>query len=193
LRIDELAAQGFSSVADVYERSRPGYAPEAVAWLCERLRIGCGRVVLDLGAGTGKLTRQLVFTGANLIAVEPLEEMRAELARTVPDAEAKAGTAEQIPLADASVDAVVSAQAFHWFDTERALAEIHRVLRSGGSLGLIWNTRDLADPVQATVDEMLAPYRERAERRWARGRKTSLAARRSSARSRRDRGLQSSS
>ena len=132
MSINEVAAKGFSSAADIYERGRPGYAPEAVSWLCERLGIGPERTVLDLAAGTGKLTRDLVPSGARVIAVEPLDEMRAHLERVVPAAESLAGTAEQIPLADGSVDAVVCAQAFHWFDPERALPEIHRVLRPGG-------------------------------------------------------------
>ncbi len=140
MRINEIAARGFSSAAEVYERARPGYAPAAVGWLCERLGLGVGRVVLDLGAGTGKLTRDLVPSGARVIAVEPLHEMRAHLVEAVPEAEALAGMAEAIPLADESMDAVVCGQAFHWFDPERALPEIHRVLRPGGALGLIWNT-----------------------------------------------------
>ena len=94
--------------------------------LAERLRLGPGRTVVDLAAGTGKLTRELVRTGAEVIAVEPLAEMRAELP---PEATALEGTAEAIPLGDGSADAVTVAQAFHWFDAEPALAEIHRVLR----------------------------------------------------------------
>jgi SAM-dependent methyltransferase len=86
--------------------------------------------------------------------------MRAVLERTVPDAEALAGTAEAIPFADGAADAVTAAQAFHWFDPARALPEIHRVLRPGGRLGLIWNSRDLDDPLQAEVEELISPYRE---------------------------------
>lgn len=166
MSINEIAARGFSSAADVYERARPGYAPEATAWLCERLRIGPGRTVLDLGAGTGKLTRDLVPTGAHVVAVEPLREMRARLSETAPEADALDGSAEEIPVADESVHAVVCAQAFHWFDPERALPEIHRVLRPGGALGLIWNSRDLSDELQASLDEMLDPHREGVERTW---------------------------
>lgn len=166
MSVNEIAARGFSSAADVYERARPGYAPEAVAWLCERLGIRAGSTVLDLGAGTGKLTRDLVPTGARVIAVEPLDAMRARLAETVPEADALAGTAEEIPVADESVDAIVCAQAFHWFDPERALPELHRVLRPGGSLALMWNSRDLSDHLQATLDAILDPYREGAERTW---------------------------
>jgi SAM-dependent methyltransferase len=159
LSINEIAARGFSSAADVYERARPGYAPDAVAWLCERLGIREGRTALDLGAGTGKLTRDLVPTGASVVAVEPLDEMRAHLEDAVPEAQALAGTAEEIPLPSASVDAVVCAQAFHWFDFGGALPEIHRVLRPSGSLALIWNSRDLSDELQAKLDELLDPFR----------------------------------
>lgn len=166
MSINEVAARGFSSAADVYERARPGYAAEAVDWLCERMGIGPGRTVLDLAAGTGKLTRDLVPSGATIVAVEPLDEMRAQLVEAVPGVETLAGTAEQIPLPDSSVDDVVCAQAFHWFDADRALAEIHRVLRAGGALGLIWNSRDLSDAVQVAIDALLDPYRGQAALGW---------------------------
>jgi SAM-dependent methyltransferase len=166
LSVPEPAARGFGSAADVYERARPTYARDAVAWICDRLRIGPGRDVLDLAAGTGKLTRDLVPTGARLVAVEPVDEMRAALVRAVPGVKAFAGTAERIPLGDASVDAVVCAQAFHWFDADRALPEIHRVLRPGGGLGLIWNTRDVSDPIQERLDEILEPFRGVSEQHW---------------------------
>jgi ubiquinone/menaquinone biosynthesis C-methylase UbiE len=166
MTVNEVAARGFGSAADVYERARPGYAPEAVAWVCERLGIGPGRAVLDLAAGTGKLTRDLVPTGADVIAVEPLYEMREQLERIVPGAVALAGTAEELSLADGSVDAVLCAQAFHWFDPDRALPEIHRVLRPGGGLALLYNSRDLNDAVQKTIDDMLEPYRGEVARHW---------------------------
>jgi SAM-dependent methyltransferase len=118
--------------------------------------------VLDLAAGTGKLTRQLAALGARVVAVEPLDEMRAHLEAAVPGARALAGRAEDIPLPDGSVDAVTVAQAFHWFDASRALAEIHRVLRPAGALALVWNGRDPGDPLQAAVDAEIRPYRRRA-------------------------------
>lgn len=168
--IPHAAAAGFSAAAEVYERARPGYPKKAVAWLAERLGIGPNREVVDLAAGTGKLTRQLVQFGARLIAVEPLEAMRAQFERAVPGVEVLAGTAEAIPLRDGSVDAVTCAQAFHWFQPERALPEIRRVLRPGGGLGLIWNLRDKQDPLQVRIDEILEPYRRGAypgaEKRW---------------------------
>jgi SAM-dependent methyltransferase len=153
------AEAGFSAAAEVYERARPGYPDEAVAWVAERLGIGPGRDVLDLAAGTGKLTRQLVPFGARIVAVEPIDAMRAELEHAVPEAQALVGTAEAIPLPDASVDAVTCAQAFHWFRLDEAVREIRRVLRPGGGLALLWNGRDLDDPKHARVDELLAPHR----------------------------------
>ena len=158
--IHPTAARGFVRGAEAYERGRPGYAPEAVQWLSERLGLGPGRVVLDLAAGTGKLTRQLVGTGASVLAVEPLEPMRQQLERAVREVEALEGTAEQIPLPNASVDAVTVAQAFHWFRFEEALVEIHRVLRAQGGLALVWNERDLDDPLQAAIERVIARHRE---------------------------------
>ncbi|HVU77489.1 MAG TPA: class I SAM-dependent methyltransferase [Gaiellaceae bacterium] len=153
--IDPVAAAGFASAADVYERARPSYPAGAVAWLVERTGLGPGRTVLDVGAGTGKLTRLLVPSGARVVAVEPVAEMRA----LIQGAEAVEGTAEELPFADGSADVVTVAQAFHWFDLDRALPELHRVLRPGGRLGLVWNMRDLADPVQRGVEDLLAPLR----------------------------------
>ena len=128
-------AGSFGAAADVYDRSRPGYPVEAVRFC---LPDGARRV-LDLGAGTGKLTEVLLDLGFDVVAVEPSEAMRALLPAR---AEALDGDAEHLPLPDASVDAVLVGQAFHWFDTEPALAEIARVLRPGGTLGLLWNLRD---------------------------------------------------
>ncbi|WP_328352047.1 class I SAM-dependent methyltransferase [Mycobacterium sp. NBC_00419] len=128
----------FGSEAAAYERGRPSYPPEAIDWL---LPPGA-RDVLDLGAGTGKLTTRLVERGLEVIAVDPIAEMLELLSSALPDTPALLGTAEQIPLPDNSVDAVLVAQAWHWFDPERAVAEVARVLRPGGRLGLVWNARD---------------------------------------------------
>jgi ubiquinone/menaquinone biosynthesis C-methylase UbiE len=114
--------------------------------------------VVDVGAGTGKLTRDLVPTGARVVAVEPLAEMLEQLAAAVPEAEALAGSAEELPLEDGSADAVVAASAFHWFDPDRALPEIHRVLKPGGALATLGNGRDLSDPLQQQVQEIVGPY-----------------------------------
>jgi SAM-dependent methyltransferase len=154
-RVHPVAAAGFASAADVYERARPSYPPEAVEWLVAQTELGPGRTVVDLGAGTGKLTRLLLPTQASVLAVEPIAEMRAHIA----GAEVLDGTAEAIPLPDRSADVVTVAQAFHWFDHDRALPEIHRVLRNDGSLVLVWNMRDLDDPVQRGVEDLLQPVR----------------------------------
>jgi ubiquinone/menaquinone biosynthesis C-methylase UbiE len=138
------AAHGFDSAATAadYDRARPSYPAEAVAHIVGHGGIGPGRRVLDLAAGTGKLTRLLVPSGADVVAVEPVGAMRQQFAQGLPDVELLDGTAEALPLDDGSVDAVTIAQAFHWFDPVKALAEIHRVLRPGGHLFLVWNTRD---------------------------------------------------
>jgi SAM-dependent methyltransferase len=128
--------------------------------LVARLGLVPGRTVVDLAAGTGKLTRLLVPSGARVIAVEPLAEMRALLEQAAPSAEVLDATAEALPLEDSSVDAVTVAQAFHWFDAEAALAEIARVVRPGGAVALVWNMRDLADPLQERFQELLLPYRK---------------------------------
>ena len=157
------AATGFSAAAKEYERARPGYPEEAVAWIAERLGIGPGRDVLDLAAGTGKLTRALVPSGARIVAVEPIDEMREHLFAALPDIDAFDGTAEAIPLPDGSVDVVTCGQAFHWFRFEEALREIHRVLRPGGGLALVWNVGDAADPLQAKIHEILGPHSAKAK------------------------------
>jgi SAM-dependent methyltransferase len=142
MSIHPTAESGFSVAAADYEKGRPDYPDAAVRHLCAALAIGPGATVLDLAAGTGKLTALLAPTGAHLIAVEPVQAMRAALAAKLPQVDCRPGTAEAIPLADAEVDAVVVAQAFHWFDAPRAAAEIARVLRPGGGLAMLWNRRD---------------------------------------------------
>ena len=132
-------AARFGDVADAYERARPLYPDAALAELAARCGLRAGTPVVDLGAGTGKLTRQLVALGADVIAVEPSAGMRARLAAAVPSVRVLDGTAEDIPLPDVSVEVVAAGQAFHWFDTRRALDEIARVLRRGGWLALMWN------------------------------------------------------
>jgi SAM-dependent methyltransferase len=151
-------SRSFELVADVYERARPEYPREAVSWIAERLDLRPGRTVLDLGAGTGKLTRALLETGARVIAVEPGDAMRAELERAAPGAEALRGSAEDIPLATAAVDAITVGQAFHWFRHDVALPELHRVLRPGGGVALVWNSRDRDAPVHKEIGELMAPF-----------------------------------
>ena len=128
----------FGSQAAAYERGRPSYPPEAIDWLLGP----APRDVLDLGAGTGKLTARLVERGLQVVAVDPIPEMLDVLHATLPATQALLGSAEQIPLPDACVDAVLVAQAWHWFEPGRAVAEVARVLRPGGRLGLLWNVRD---------------------------------------------------
>jgi SAM-dependent methyltransferase len=153
---DERYRCSFDGVADVYERSRPGYAPDAVTWISQRLPLGR---VLDLGAGTGKLTRQLVPYALEVVAVEPGDEMRRVLEEVVPGVEALFGTAEDIPLPDESVDVVTVAQAFHWFDVDAALAEMYRVLRPMGGFAIVWNEWDDADPLLSAINDLLRPLR----------------------------------
>jgi SAM-dependent methyltransferase len=159
MTINEAASRGFSSAAEAYERARPGYPAEAIAWLADQLGLGPGARVADVGAGTGKLTRQLQATGAEVIAIEPVAAMREILAGVLPDVRSLSGTAEATGLATADVDAVSVGQAFHWFAGPRALGEFHRVLRPNGRLGLIWNSRDEEQPLQQGIEEIIAPYR----------------------------------
>jgi SAM-dependent methyltransferase len=153
------ATRGFAA-ADVYERGRPDYPAAAIEKIVDRFDLRPGRTVLDLAAGTGKLTRLLVPTGARIIAVEPVEAMRTKLVEVVPGVEVRDGTAEAMPFADASVDCVTVAQAFHWFRATEALGEIGRVLRPGGGLALLWNSRDTSVPWVARLNEVI---------RWNRG------------------------
>jgi len=140
-------AQSFGSEADAYAYGRPSYSIEAVRWVLPEAT----RTVLDLGAGTGKLTERLLELGLDVVAVEPLDAMRALIPA---GAHAMSGSAESIPLTDASVDAVVVGQAFHWFDTARALPEMARVLRPGGTVGLLWNLDDDRVPWVARLADL---------------------------------------
>jgi SAM-dependent methyltransferase len=166
MAVHEVAQQGFGSEAAVYERSRPSYPPDAVAWLVDNAGITAGATVVDLAAGTGKLTRLLAPTGANLLAVEPVEGMRRVLAEVMPGVPIVAGTAEALPFESSTLDAVTVAQALHWFDPVVAFAELARVLRPGGRAGVIWNARDRSvdwvDQAWAIMDrvEKRAPWRD---------------------------------
>jgi len=156
--VHDAAAVGFDRAAGAYERARPSYPQEAVDHVVRELGIGTGSTVVDLAAGTGKFTRLLVASGAHLLGVEPVPGMRSVLAEVVPEVEVLDGTAEAIPLADASADAVVCAQAFHWFDAPRALAEIGRVLRRGGGLAVVFNIRDEGVPWVAEMTALTGVY-----------------------------------
>ncbi len=131
-------ASSFGRAAGAYRRARPGYPAEAARWLVPE----SAARVLDLAAGTGKLTERLLTLGVKVVAVEPDDAMRAQLVDAAPGAVALSGRADDIPLQDGAVDAVVVAQAWHWFDPATALPEIARVLRPGGRLGVAWNVRD---------------------------------------------------
>jgi len=176
-------ATSFGSETGSYEKGRPEYRPDAVAWLLEPLPEG-DRTVVDIGAGTGKLSRAVLALGdATVTAVDPDPQMLDALRAKTPGVEAVTGTAEALPLADASADAATLGQAWHWVDPVAASAEIGRVVRPGGVLGLIWNVRDeRVDWVRrltaimggSAAEEMIgenavrvaAPFGELEERRW---------------------------
>jgi len=157
--IHPAAAEGFARNADDYERNRPSYPATAVAHLAEVLGLSPGRTVADVAAGTGKLTRLLVGTGATVIAVEPVEEMRSHLTETSEGADVLDGVAERLPLTDGSVDAVTVAQAFHWFDAPAAVAEMARVLRPGGGVAVVFNQRDNEVPWLKEANRLLEAHR----------------------------------
>ena len=163
--VDTPAARrslSFGRRADDYERVRPEYPTEAVDLLVSRLGLGSASDVLDLGAGTGKLTRPLVERVGRVIAVEPDPDMRRILSRATECFLVLDGRAEAIPLPDRSVDAVVAGEAFHWFATGEALAEMARVLRPGGGLGLIWkHWWETEPPVPAAASELMRRVHER--------------------------------
>ncbi|MGZ6927676.1 MAG: class I SAM-dependent methyltransferase [Acidimicrobiia bacterium] len=167
--VHRVADSGFDAEAASYERAHPGYPPDCVAWLAEHLGIGPGRDVLDLAAGTGKLTRLLEPYGGRLVAAEPVTGMRSVLHATSPTVPVVSSTAELLPFREGSLDAIVVAQAFHWFDAPVALAEAARVLRARGRLGLVWNARDRSlphvDALWSIMDrvEKQAPWRNHEE------------------------------
>jgi SAM-dependent methyltransferase len=158
-------SRSFETVAAEYERYRPDYPEEAIRWAAERLGLAAHARVLDVGAGTGKLSRGLVALGFDVVSVEPGGPMLEQLRKAVPEAEALEAPAEAIPLQNASVDAAFAAQAYHWFDRERAVPELHRVVRPGGGVALLWNWWDERDPLQQELGELAGyagrePYRD---------------------------------
>jgi ubiquinone/menaquinone biosynthesis C-methylase UbiE len=174
--LDDRYRCSFGQVAEEYERARPRYVDAAVDWAVERLGLGPGPRVLDLAAGTGRLTRALAERGLDVVAVEPDDAMRAVLAAALPGVEALPGRAEEIPLPAESVEAVTVGQAFHWFDTQAALAEMHRVTARGRGFALLWNQFNHDDPLLGRVDDLLrrrrpadttrSSWRERYDERW---------------------------
>src|SRR5207248_10123758 len=156
-------SRSFESVAAEYERHRPEYPEEALRWASEQLGLAPGAPVLDVGAGTAKLPRGLVALGFDAVAVEPGASRFHQLRSAVPEVEALEAPAESIPLPDESVEAAFAGQAYHWFDGERALPELHRVLKLGGGLALLWNWWDERDQLQRELGELVgfaghAPY-----------------------------------
>ncbi len=158
--IHHAAQCGFSRASSTYVSGRPGYPIEVDSWLRDTLGVGPNKLVVDLGAGTGKFTAHLVRTGADVIAVEPVQPMLDELRRGYPSVRAQEGSATRIPLDDASADALFCAQAFHWFASSQTLEEIKRVLKPGGILGLIWNLRDETVDWVAALSRIMIPYAE---------------------------------
>jgi SAM-dependent methyltransferase len=158
MTIHEKAAVGFSRVVDAYERGRPEYPLEAVEFLIRNLQINKSSTVLDLGAGTGKFSRLLKPVVSKIIAVEPVESMRLKFNSLLPEIQILNGTAESIPLPDKSVDVVIVAQAFHWFNGPKALQEIYRVLKPSGKIGLIWNVRDESFDWVARLTKIIDPH-----------------------------------
>jgi SAM-dependent methyltransferase len=156
--VHRTAIDGFNRDADTYVRGRPDFPPAALEWLRSDLALGPGTIAVDLGAGTGKFTRLMTQTGADVTAIEPVAAMLERLKSDIPAVRALPGTAQHIPLPDSSVDAVICAQAFHWFASVESLAEIRRVLRPGGVLGLIWNIRDDSIPWVAELTRIMSPF-----------------------------------
>jgi SAM-dependent methyltransferase len=154
-------ARSFDAIAPTYACTRPGYPDAALDWLVP----AGARHVVDLGAGTGKLTASLLDRGLEVTAVEPSPNMLAELERELghrPGLRTLAGGGEQIPLTDGTADAVLCAQAWHWVDPERAVPEVARVLTPGGRIGLLWNRRDDAEPWVGLLSEILLQPESRA-------------------------------
>lgn len=157
-------ARGFDHVADIYERSRPGYPDDARAAVLARLGVAAGRRFIDLGAGTGKLTIPLLASGAHVTAVEPMPTMHEQLRQQVPDElqghlDIIEGSAESLPFDDASFHGATAAQAFHWFDAVPALTEIRRVLAPGSWFAVVHNRRDLTSGPQAALEDLMRPHR----------------------------------
>lgn len=153
-------AEAFGEVAEAYERGRPVFPTVVVDLLIGALHLQPGRRVADVAAGTGKLTRDLLRSGADVVAIEPSAGMRRVFAEQVPSVPVLDGTAEALPLDDASVDAITVAQAFHWFDHPAAFAEMDRVLRPGGRIALLWNVRDPADLLETECTEVVDRHRD---------------------------------
>jgi len=157
--IHHAAEVGYQRAAADYERVRPSYPTRSLAVLADALDLGPGKRVAEVGAGTGKFTRLLALTGARVTALEPVAAMRARLSELLPQVEVVDGMAESTGLATGEVDAVVAAQAWHWFDPAAALAEVERVTKPRGRLGLVWNTLDETVPWVAEYSKIYRQWR----------------------------------
>ena len=160
------AQKGFSRSGNLYDGGRADYPHTAISQLLQGLNVSESSKVLELAAGTGKFTKQILPYVQNIIAVEPVYEMRKKFSKQLPDIQIVDGTAEKIPFADSTFDFVFVATAFHWFDYEKAIQEIHRVLKPKGGLGLIWNTwsKDIIPPWLKEIREVIEPYSKKAPR-----------------------------
>lgn len=152
----DIAARGYGREADTYAKARPTYPPRAVDDLCQALGLSGGDRVVEMGAGTGIFTRQLLRRGLGVVAVEPVEAMRGKLGELLPPDRISSGSAEATGLPDGSANAVLAATAWHWFDATRAITEVRRLLRSptSGGLGLIWNSYDRSVPWVAELADI---------------------------------------
>ncbi|MBS2966066.1 methyltransferase domain-containing protein [Actinocrinis puniceicyclus] len=173
MAIHQAAELGYQRAAADYERVRPSYPTRSLAVLADALDLRAGRCVAEVGAGTGKFTRLLALTGARVVAVEPVAAMRVRLAELLPQVETVDGLAEATGLPDGAVDAVVAAQAWHWFDPSAAMAEVERITHRRGRLGLVWNTLDETVPWVAEYSKIYRQWRTEAvpghrDGRWRR-------------------------
>jgi SAM-dependent methyltransferase len=168
--VDPVVLRGYGSCSDDYQRARPAYPPASIDMVTRRFDLKSESVILELGAGTGKLTRALCEFGATVLAVEPVAAMRAHLSQLASNASVVGAAAEAVPLRPASVDAVVAATAFHWFRADEALAEVRRVLHRGGGLALLWNNpdreEDWVDAVWRVVDHYRGCAPRNRDLRW---------------------------
>ena len=157
-KIHSTALLGYKDVANTYDNGRPGYPDEAINFIKKNFEISEPKCILDLGAGTGKFTQYFVNSGANVVAVEPVPGMLASLLEKFPDVIGLNGTAELIPVGDGSVDIVICAQAFHWFNATKAGAEIFRILKAGGYIVMVWNRCDESYCWVKSLTEIINPF-----------------------------------
>jgi SAM-dependent methyltransferase len=162
--IEPTARVGFQRAAQQYERARPEVPPAALDALVQSLGVSDRSTVLELGAGTGKLSRRLAPRAGGYVALEPVAAMRGQFRRAVPEVAVVAGVAERLPVHGSTIDSVVAAQAFHWFDVPRAMGEMHRVLRPEGTVGLVWNVRDESTGWVRQATKILDRYDDRGPR-----------------------------